>query len=255
MADPPPLANRGRADAEMVGEAAARYGRPLVLLMDEFDDLEEKVRSGLLSREVFSQLRHLIQHVGGVHLVLAGTHRLEELAGDYWSFLLNLATCRRVRCLPPEKAEQVVRVPLERAGIVCEGAAVLHAVRLAGRHPYFLQLMGYRLVEQCVASREGGVRLGDVERAADEVVEQGEIHLRYLWENAGEAGQAALAALSRASAGLTQEETAEATGVGATALSRALTHLEGWDLVTEERGRYRSTMGLVGRWLQVVQAG
>ena len=253
MADGHPLAKRGRADAEMVGEAAARYGRPLVLLMDEFDDLEEKVRSGLLSREVFSQLRHLIQHVADVHLVLAGTHRLEELAGDYWSFLLNLATCRRLRCLQPEEAEQVVRVPLERAGIVCEGAAVRHVVSLAGRHPYFLQLMGYRLVEQCVASGEGAVRLGDVEQAADEVVEQGEIHLRYLWENAGEAGQAVLAALSRAPVGLTREETAEATGLGATVLGRALSHLEGWDLVEEERGRYRSAMGLVGRWLPVMQ--
>ncbi len=237
------------AGAETVREVADRLDKRTVLLLDEFDDLEAKVTSGMLSRDVFAQLRHLMQHSEKVSLVLSGTHRLEALAGEYWSFLLNLATYRRVGCLSREEAQDVLRVPLERLGIVYEDAGVARALRLTGRQPYLLQLLGYRLVEQCVESGEAAVRAEMVEEVADRVVEQGEIHLRYLWEAAGADGQPALRALATAEEGLTMEELATAARSRPARLNRTLNRLSESELVESEAGRCRLRIGLLGRWL------
>jgi hypothetical protein len=235
--------------ADMVREAAARYGRPVVLLIDEFDDLEEKVRTGRLSGEVFGQLRHLIQHADDLRFVLSGTHRLEQLAGEYWSFLLNLATYQSLGCMSRTTAEQVIREPMDRLGIVCEDAAVTRAVSLTGSHPYFLQLLGFRLVEGCVASGEGAVRSDLVDKAADEVTDHGEIHLRYLWESAGSQGQIVLRTLAQAEGGLRRGELESRSGLDKSDVTRALQRLSALELLAERNGRHLLRIGLVGRWI------
>jgi len=242
-----------RVGADMVREVAERSGGHLVLLLDEFDDLEEKVRSGRLSQDVFSQLRNLIQHSTNVSLVLSGTHRLEELAGEYWSFLLNLATHQHVGCLEAGAAHEVIATPLRRLGLVCEEAAAARAVSLAGRHPYFLQLLGYRIVEHCVRTREGAARATTVEEVAEEVVEQGEIHLRYLWECAGAEGQTILRALPQSPEGMAFDELKQATGLSSSRLTAGLRRLCDWEVVAEASTAYHLEIGLLGRWLQRAQ--
>ena len=232
--------------ADMVREAAGT-GRRVVLLLDEFDDLEEKVRVGRLNQEVFGQLRNLIQHSPNIGVVLCGTHRLEELAGEYWSFLLNLATYCRIGPLDERAAREVITAPLARLGIACEDAAAWAAAELSGCQPYLLQMLGYRLVEQCVTSGEGSVRFDDVERAADEVVEQGEIHLRYLWESAGAGGRVVLRELARPCR--PANELARPAGMGAGEVARTVKTLCDLDLVAEESGHCRLRVGLLGRWL------
>ena len=238
------------AGADMVREVADRSDKRMILLLDEFDDLEAKVRSRRLSEDVFAQLRNLMQHSENVSLVLSGTHRLEALAGEYWSFLLNLATYRRVGCLPQEAAEDVLRVPLGRLGIVWEDAAVARAVRLTGRQPYLLQLLGYRLVERCVESGEAAVRTDTVEKAAKEVAEQGEIHLRYMWDSAGAEGQLVLRALSTSEEGLTMEELETVAQSSPARLIRTLGRLSELELVESETGRSTLRIGLLGHWLK-----
>ena len=238
------------AGADMVREVADRSDKRMILLLDEFDDLEAKVRSQRLSEDVFAQLRNLMQHSENVSLVLSGTHRLEALAGEYWSFLLNLATYRRVGCLPQEAAEDVLRVPLERLGIVWEDAAVARAVRLTGCQPYLLQLLGYRLVEQCVESGEAAVRTDTVEKATKEVAEQGEIHLRYMWDSAGAEGQPVLRALSTSEEGLTMEELETVSQSSPARLSKILGRLSELELVDSETGRSALRIGLLGDWLR-----
>jgi hypothetical protein len=240
---------------DMVREAAALCDRPLVLLLDEFDDLDEKVRRGRLSAEVFDCLRNLVQHSENVRLVLSGTHRLEELGGDHWSFLLNLATYRRIGCLKPEEAERVLTEPLSRLGIAWEEAALLRALRLAGGHPYFLQLVGYRLVEGCVASGEGGVGAASVEEAAEQVIEQGDIHLRYLWASAGEEGRALLQALAEREGGMMEEQLRAGLGLGSGLVRKLLKRLTAAELVVGRESKYALRMSLLSRWLQRARPG
>jgi HEAT repeat protein len=253
LADGHDVRQYGGAGADLVREVAAQYGHRIVLLLDEFDDLEEKVRSGRLGQEVFSQLRNLIQHTDTVSLVLSGTHRLEELASEYWSFLFNLATYRRVGCLDEAPAGDVLRAPLRRLGIVYEDAAIARALRLTGRHPYLLQLLGYHLVEECVSSGEGAVRVGAVERAAGVVVEQGDIHLRYLWDSCGREAKRIVGVLAEGNREVGSEGLGEATRLGAADLRAGLRELSGSELLWERGGRYGLNIGVLARWVEEVQ--
>jgi len=250
LSDGEPGSGSAGAGAESVRAVADSLDRRVVLLLDEFDDLGAKVSSGRLSEDVFAQLRNLMQHSANVSLVVSGTPRLEKLAGEHWSFLLNLATYRRVGCLDRPEAEDVLRVPLSQLGIVCEDAAVSRALALTGCHPYFLQLFGYRLVEQCVESGEGAVRATLVEQVADDVVEQGQIHLRYLWESAGAEGQPMVRMLAASEAGVTAEEVEASAEPGAASRAGALRALSDMELIHREEGRWKLRIGLLSRWVR-----
>ncbi|MEZ4621343.1 MAG: GAF domain-containing protein [Caldilineaceae bacterium] len=70
--------------------------RRLLLLFDEFEELEERVDRERLEPEFFPYLRHLIQHSGlatsaNLAVLFAGTHQLHELNPDYWSAFFNVA--------------------------------------------------------------------------------------------------------------------------------------------------------------------
>ncbi len=235
--------------AEMVREVAASSPGRLVLLLDEFDDLEEKVRGGRVSAHVFDQLRSLIQHTDNVSVVLCGTHRLEELGGEYWSFLLNMATYQRIGCLSREEAELVLKTPLSGLGVVCDDAATIAAWQLTGGHPYLLQLLGYRLVENCVASGEGAVSFASVTAAAEQIVEQGDIHLRYLWDSADEPGRQVIALLAQQDGGMSEDELQESTRLDYPRLRGAIDRLTASELVTGSPVRYLLRIGLLSRWL------
>jgi HEAT repeat protein len=247
-AEQPGLDIKG-SGAEMVWDVAERLERRLVLLIDEFDDLEQKVRTGVLPPEVFSQLRSMIQHGASISLVLCGTHRVESLAGEHWSFLLNMATHRRIGALAPQAAADVIRVPLARLGIACDEAALVAAAGLAGCHPYFLQLLGYRLIENCVESGLAAVGTDDMGKAADQVIEQGAVHLRYLWDICGPKGQPIVRALTTERGSLSFEQLRSATGLGATHLRRVVRELAEAEVVQEQAGRYSVQIGLLSHWI------
>lgn len=241
--------------ADMVREAIAGSDQRVVLLLDEFDELERKTRSGALEASALDYLRHLVQHQPNVSLVLSGTHRLEELGGELCSFLLNLAIYRRVGCLNREEAEQVLAEPLGRLGIACEDAAVALGVRLTGGHPYFLQLLGYRIVERCARSGEGGVWVRSIEQAADEVVDQGDTHLRYLWDSVGDGGRPIVRSLAEANRSLSLDELREWAGAHPGQLDEVVERLVGLEIVSQRANRVSLRMGLLGRWLRLARHG
>src|SRR6185295_4109578 len=73
--------------------------RHLLLLFDEFEELEMRVASGKLEPTIFPFFRHLMQHGDKLGFIFVGTHRLEELSADYWSILFNIALYKRVTFL------------------------------------------------------------------------------------------------------------------------------------------------------------
>jgi len=202
---------------------------------------------------VFSQLRNLVQHTRNLRLILCGTHRLEEFAGRHWSFLLNLATHRRVGCLGRAEGEEVLRVPLERLGLACEESALRRGTRLTGGHPYFLQLLGYRLVENCLSSGHAAIWVDSIEEAADQVVEQGDIHLRYLWESAGLEGQTVIMALAGSGGALEESELLSRLDLSQDQLRLVLERLNASELIAQNGTGYALRMELLSRWLQAAR--
>jgi hypothetical protein len=157
--------------------------RTLLLTIDEFEELGTRVSRGRLPPEIFPYLRHLIQHEEQLAFIFAGTHKMEELIGDYWSVLFNIAVYREVSSfLSREEAIRLIREPVRPYGMVYDDLAVNEILHLTACHPYFTQLLCNILVNRCNEAHCNYVTIQDVRGTVEELLETGRAHLSFLWQ-------------------------------------------------------------------------
>ncbi|MCB9150333.1 MAG: GAF domain-containing protein [Caldilineaceae bacterium] len=158
-------------------------GRRLLLLFDEFEELEARVDRGRLEPELFPYLRHLIQHSPNLAVLFAGTHRLHDLNPTYWSAFFNVAQYRRMGHLSLEDARHLITAPVAPL-LQYDDLALEWMLRVSGKHPYFLQLLCYTLVNRANAAERSYITAAQVRAAIDETLNLAESHLLYLWGRA-----------------------------------------------------------------------
>jgi len=171
--------------------------QPLLLLLDEFEELESSVRRGRLDPSVFAFLRHLIQHADNLSVVFCGTHRLEELASDYWNVLFNISLYRHVGFLTRAEAMRLIQDPVSAGGMQYDDLALEKIWRVTAGHPYFLQLVCHNIVNRHNRQQRSYVTVGDVNAALEEMLTTGEAHFVYLWMESTPAQKLALFEMSR----------------------------------------------------------
>lgn len=70
---------------------AQRRQRHVVLILDNYDQLDEGLKTGRLSAEVLNQLRHIIQLRQYIAVLLSGIRAPMELSGAAWTdYLINV---------------------------------------------------------------------------------------------------------------------------------------------------------------------
>jgi type I restriction enzyme M protein len=84
----------------------------LVLMLDEFDKLQEGIDNGVTSPQVPENIRFLIQTYPKFSAILTGSRRLKRLREEYWSALYGLGTSIPVTALDTESARKVVTEPV-----------------------------------------------------------------------------------------------------------------------------------------------
>jgi len=170
--------------------------RTLLLAIDEFEELGVRVRNGALPSSVFSALRHLMQHCEQLAFIFAGTQKIEDMIGDYWSVFFNAAKYRRIGFLETDAAVHLITEPVQPYGMRYDDLAVQEMLRLTAGHPYFTQLLCNILVNQCNDENRNYVTLHNVRRALDELLEAGQAHLAYIWQTADQRIRLCLAVLA-----------------------------------------------------------
>lgn len=170
--------------------------RRLVLTFDEFEELEARVRDGKLDQTIFPFLRHLMQHSEKLAFVFIGTHRLEQLTGNYWSTFFNIALHRDIRYLDEASARRLVTQPVADA-LTYDDLALDEILRITACHPYFLQLVCRELIQHLNSLRRNYVTVEDVRASLDEILERGEAHFRFIWSNTTAAERLVLGALAQ----------------------------------------------------------
>jgi hypothetical protein len=171
-------------------------GRRLLVLLDESEEMEVRVRNGDLPPAIFPYLRHLMQF-GEVSFLLASTQRLERLSPEYWTPLFNLGVYREIGPLEEVAARKLITAPVE-GKLLYDDLAIDKLLRFSGRQPYFLQLLCHCLIAHC--NQERYVTVIDVDLAANDALSLGQGHLRFLWNSALAEGQALLIALAQLAA-------------------------------------------------------
>jgi hypothetical protein len=171
--------------------------RQLLLLFDEFEELEMRVASGKLDATIFPFLRHLMQHHRQLGFIFVGTHRLEALSTDYWSIFFNIALYKHVTFLTENAAVALISDPVADYNLMYDDLALDKMLRVTAGHPYFLQLTCHALVNRANREQRNYLTIQDVNHVLDEMVELGEAHFAFLWEQSSDKEQLVLAALNR----------------------------------------------------------
>lgn len=158
-------------------------GLGLVLMLDEFDKLQEGIDNGVTSPQVPENIRFLIQTYPKFSAILTGSRRLKRLREEYWSALYGLGTNIPVTALDPESARKVVTEPV-RGQLVFSLEAVERVIEITARHPYLLQCLCNRIFDYAVQTKNRSITVSVVNNAAHELVRDNE-HFASLWDYAG----------------------------------------------------------------------
>ena len=157
--------------------------RRLLLMLDEFDKLQEGIDSSITSPQVPENIRYLLHTYQGMSAILTGSRRLKRLREEYWSALFGFGHRVSVSELPLEDARLLVTQPVEgRLTYVPEARD--HVVELCSLQPFLIQSLCNRIFEHAASSNEQTVTVGAVDTVAQEMVEDNE-HFRTLWDYAG----------------------------------------------------------------------
>ncbi len=167
--------------------------RRILLMLDEFDKLQEGIDTGITSPQVPENIRHLLQHQPGVSAIVTGSRRLKRLREEYWSALFGLGYRVGISALPLDDARRLVTEPVEgRLGYLPQARDRL--AELCACHPFLVQSLCNRVFERAASGGDRTITVDVVEEAATEMVRDNE-HFRTLWDYAGSARRRLLLAL------------------------------------------------------------
>ena len=165
--------------------AAVEAAKPrrILLMLDEFDELQERIDDGTISPQVPTNIRHLLQHQPGVCAIITGSRRLKRLREDYWSALFGLGYRIGISALPIDAAKQLVIEPVEgKLRYLPHACDTL--VELCSCHPYLVQLLSSGVFDRVAAGEDRTITKDVVERAATDMAGDNG-HFRTLWGYAG----------------------------------------------------------------------
>ena len=168
--------------------------RRVLLMLDEFDKLQEGIDGGDASPQVPGNIRHLLQHQSGLGAILTGSRRLKRLREEYWSALFGFGHRIGVSALPEEEARRLVTEPVARRIRYLPQARDRLVARCV-RHPFLIQSLCSRVFDQAAAGSERTITDDLVDLAATEMVRDNE-HFRTLWDYAGSERRRLILALS-----------------------------------------------------------
>jgi hypothetical protein len=236
--------------------------RHILILLDEFEELEAAIQRGNLDSSVFSFLRHIIQHVDNLSVTFCGTHRIEELATDYWNVLFNISLYRSIGLLDKDDAQLLIQNPVSEYGMRFDDLAIDKIWRTTAGHPYFLQLLCHSLVNLHNKTKRGYVTISDVNAALDEIQASGEAHFVYLWAEASNVERLVLTSMSRMiplTGSVSPVQVADYLSERGVTLERqaiqqALHRLTLRDVLSSQEDidhdAYRWKLGLLGMWIE-----
>ncbi|HZO71728.1 MAG TPA: PQQ-binding-like beta-propeller repeat protein [Ktedonobacteraceae bacterium] len=154
----------------------------VIILIDEFEVLEDLVIKGKLEAEIFGYLRSLMQHRQYLNFLLSGTHQIEQLIKGYWSVFFNIALHYRLGKLSTQGAIDLITKPV--AGYLEYGPHTVEKIRqLTADQPYLLHLLCRALVDHCNDKRKNYVTINDVNIVLHEVMQTGQFHFNWIWDN------------------------------------------------------------------------
>ena len=231
----------------------------LLLVLDEFDKVQQGIETGVTSPQVPSFFRSLFQRHPSLAGLLVCAVRLRRLREEYFHALYGLGAVVEVGPLDREAAVRLVREPV--AGrLIWAPAAIDRVLDLTARQPFLVQGLCRRVFNAC---RQSGIRTATValvdDMAAEHVRRSG--HFAQVFKtDTGSHRKRYLIALTEAEAGRSAltyevyEQRLREGGVRTDGLDSDLEDLVGEEVLDREKrrgeDRYRLRVPLLAMWVR-----
>ena len=153
--------------------------RRVLLMLDEFDKLQEGIDAEVTSPQVPENIRYLLHRYPEFSAILVGSRRIKRLREEYWSALFGFGHRIPVSGLQRKDARRLVTQPVEGRLLYVPEARDL-VVELCASQPFLIQSLCNRIFESAARSKRRTVTVDDVNTAAEAMTEDNE-HFRTLW--------------------------------------------------------------------------
>ena len=239
-------------------------GRRLVLTVDEYELIEEKIEAGKFEPDFLRYLRAALGRHLWLNLILAGRQQLEEELRHYHAVFYGSAEPVKVTFLSRDEAVWLIRRPTDDFALDMEEPLAEEIYRLTGGQPYLIQRLCYELVERWNERfrREGRntprrVTVEDLRAMLTpeffrEFFLTAEYYFSGVWEEAGPDGQRILQAFAGSEQTVrSRQDLIQAAGLDPEAGEKAFQTLIHHDLVTETEEGIRLSVPLMAQWLRM----
>jgi hypothetical protein len=252
-------------DGQHLPERGGGGSRNLLLMFDEFEELQRRVEEGRLEPEIFAFFRNLMQHEPRLDFLFSGTHKLEELGAGYWSILFNIAVYKRITFLDPTEVHRLVTEPVLHYGMEYDPLAVQRIVQVTAGHPYFVQVICHEMVVFHNETKRNYITVSCVDQVLERIIERGEAHFKYIWTGATVDEQWVMLALTDLlpdadatanPAQIAEELSRKGCDLMGEPLSRALAQLWAKDILSRsgpQSSLYRFNIDLIRRWVGITR--
>ena len=189
-------------------EALKSTGQRLLLAIDEYENIDEKIGLGVFNEDLLATLRESIQYHRQIIWAFAGSRAIEELTHAPWSSYLISARTVEIPLFSLAETTRLLTEPLRYSklwkdddpkrprfepGFWGEGGMerIQHE---AGGWPHLVQLLAESIVDLCNSQGRRSVDADLMQQALDKAIVRGDTVLRQLLER--ESGEAEWAYLS-----------------------------------------------------------
>ena len=231
---------------ELLGELAAERKRRVVIIFDEFQEVQA------LDKRFPNLMRAVFQAQPEVSHVYLGSkrHLLERIFNDRNEPFWKSAKQLEIGMIPPEKFASFVRARFVESGKGIADGALERLLRATGGHPYGTQELAYFVWE--LVDRRAEASVEDVEEALSRVLRSEHNHFAQLWDDAPHAQRLLLLALAAEPARsiYSADYRARHELPATPTLQTALAGLSRKELAGRDGGEYRVIEPFFSEWLQ-----
>lgn len=170
----------------------------IILIFDEFDKVESKIKEGFFSPGFLTFFRAFLQHNTRVSAVVGGNFDFDKLNSSEWQEFFTIFNPKVIGALDENSATALIRRPVKDS-VVYDSYALKKILDFSGRNPFYIQLLCHTLVNYLNERREKNfIEIGDITTAVlIEAREKAEPTLRQKWEELDSLEKSTLCTLSR----------------------------------------------------------
>lgn len=164
-------------EAILAGSSSHRF----LLMLDEFDKIQEGIENGITSPQLPENLRNMFHSYNRISGILCGSRNIRKLRSEYWNALFGLGKSIVIKALDHEAARNLVTAPV-KGRLVYAPLAVDLIVSECAYQPFLIQGLCDVVFQYCAKNKTNSVTVEAVEEAAIRFAKDNG-HFRHVWDH------------------------------------------------------------------------